>query len=105
MFYPCLRSKWRLRASLYKGSEIVQQVGCPSDKPTFNSSQQEAQKISYTFSLCFSARVENLPDPYNDLSHEMKRFVDGIADMGFSRARVARAAQKLGKDDKKVCEI
>ena len=36
------------------------------------------------------------------MSHEMRRFVDGIADMGFSRARVARTAQKLGQDDKKV---
>ena len=43
-----------------------------------------------------------MPDPYNSMSLEMKRFVDGIADMGFSRARVARTAQKLGQDDKKV---
>ena len=36
------------------------------------------------------------------MSLEMKRFVDGIADMGFSRARVARTVRKLGQDDKKV---
>ena len=49
-----------------------------------------------------SRKAESLPDPYNSMSLEMKRFVDGIADMGFSRARVARTAQKLGQDDKKV---
>ncbi len=62
---------------------------------------------NFIFCTNFTSRstkpeVEALPDPYNSLSHEMKRFVDNISVMGFPRARVARAAQKLGQDDKKV---
>ena len=43
-----------------------------------------------------------LPNPYDSLSHEAQRFVENITDMGFPRARVARAVQKLGNDDKQV---
>ena len=44
----------------------------------------------------------SLPDPYERLKPETKKFVDNITNMGFMRARVSRTVEKLGEDDKKV---
>ena len=43
-----------------------------------------------------------LPNPYEDMSFDAKRFINGITDMGFSRACVSRIVKRLGQDDKKV---
>jgi len=46
--------------------------------------------------------TSNLPDPYPNMSGEAKSLADTISTMGFPRARVARAIQKHGNDDKLV---
>ncbi|XP_064620272.1 ubiquitin-associated protein 1-like isoform X2 [Lineus longissimus] len=46
----------------------------------------------------------SLPDPFARLSREEQQFTMSITDMGFPRAQVARAVQKLGADGKQVVD-
>ncbi|XP_013396166.1 ubiquitin-associated protein 1 isoform X3 [Lingula anatina] len=43
-------------------------------------------------------------NPYSKLSNESQRLVDSVVSMGFPQARVARAVEKLGMDDKQVVD-
>lgn len=45
------------------------------------------------------------PDPFESLQSESQFLVQKIVEMGFPRARVARACQKLGSNDKKIVEF
>ena len=51
---------------------------------------------------CDNSSAVGLPDPYNELSEEDRKFVDAIVDMGFSRAQVSRTVKHLGSDEKTV---
>ena len=53
-------------------------------------------------SIANGGSSSRLPDPYSNFNPEGKRFINRVTDMGFSRARVARAVEKLGENDKKV---
>ncbi|XP_005106098.1 ubiquitin-associated protein 1 isoform X2 [Aplysia californica] len=45
-----------------------------------------------------------LTDPYHSLSREAQAFTDSLTSMGFLKARVARAVQKFGQDQKEVLD-
>lgn len=68
----------------------------------FQSSSVHKYEISPSDANCDNSSIVGLPDPYNELSEEDRKFVDAIADMGFSRAQVSRSVKHLGSDEKNV---
>lgn len=52
-----------------------------------------------------SSTKSELPDPYDELTDDGRKFVDAIADMGFPRAQVSRTVKHLGIDEKAVCVL
>ncbi|KAF2365343.1 Ubiquitin-associated domain [Trinorchestia longiramus] len=46
-----------------------------------------------------------LPDPFLELDSDVQNLVCSVAEMGFPRARVARAVQRLGTQHKKLIEV
>lgn len=64
----------------------------PSPKPqlSYNTGQHQAVKEI------------GLGDPYHSLSREAQIFTDNLTSMGFLRARVARAVEKFGPDEREV---
>ncbi|RWS15287.1 ubiquitin-associated protein 1-like protein [Dinothrombium tinctorium] len=48
------------------------------------------------------SQYSSLPNPYSELSSDLKNFVNRICEMGFAEGRVARATQHLGNDEKKA---
>ncbi|XP_046400344.1 ubiquitin-associated protein 1 [Ischnura elegans] len=68
--------------------------GVSLSKPDSGNSKEASSK--YTSSL---------PNPFHELTPSAQRLVEHISEMGFSLARVARACQMFGEDDKKIVEF
>ncbi|XP_059163302.1 uncharacterized protein LOC131946501 isoform X2 [Physella acuta] len=66
----------------------------PSPKP----------KLSYNTSQPQAVKEIGLGDPYHSLSREAQIFTDNLTSMGFLRARVARAVEKFGQDEREVLD-
>lgn len=98
-------------------SKVSSLYGRPSTPPTSAYSEIDDTKLSSLSvqvseisspgdSNCDnnSSPASGLPDPYDELTEDSRKFVDAIADMGFPRAQVSRTVKHLGADEKTVVE-
>ncbi|XP_047740011.1 stress response protein NST1 isoform X2 [Hyalella azteca] len=76
----------------------------PTVYPSNTGSSSSASSISESNSGFVQSPLE-LPDPFSELDSEVQSLVCSVAEMGFPRARVARAVQRLGTQHKKLIEV